>query len=121
MKYADISPTMRNFLGGFEVLRALGFQSDDIFFLIAGSAQTYQLAAFCVLKTQGKEFSIECGPINSQASAAAEYKKVAEALSKKEVENLEQIVFESEAYVKKVELIMAIGSKGIRIPDERVN
>lgn len=95
----------------------MGFPADDIFCLVAMNIRS-DLSVFCVLKTQGKEFSIECGPVESEASAALEYKKVAEAGAKNKISqaDLDRIWHESAAYLGRVELVVAIGLKGIEIP-----
>jgi hypothetical protein len=48
-----------------EALRRLGFASEDIFVHVAGNgeAPTSGPWLFVVLKTQGKEFSIDIGPL----------------------------------------------------------
>lgn len=81
MTYAEISPTMRAFLGVFEGLRKMGFRSDDIYCQSARSVELGgALAAYCTLRTQGKEFSVFAGPVESEAAMAAEYRAVAQAV-----------------------------------------
>jgi hypothetical protein len=86
MRYSEISPTMRAFLGAFEAFRKMGFLSDDIYCVVSRSVRLGgALGAFAVLKTQGKEFSIDCGPVTSEKDAGEEYQRVSKAVSAGEI------------------------------------
>lgn len=127
MKYEEISPVMRMFLGNREGLRRFGFSADDLFLMTARSASLGnrssdrhpiggRLACFCVLRTQGKEFSILCGPIESEEDVANEYKRVCEAQDKISPSDCDRIWEESEVCAKKIELLIVLTEKGFRIP-----
>jgi hypothetical protein len=122
MRYSDISPTMRAFLGAFEAFRKMGFLSDNIFCMVSRSVRLGgELGAFCVLKTQGKEFSIDCGPVTSEKDAGEEYQRVSKAVSAGEVpqEDLDRIWWESEACQRSIPLVLAIQGKGFRVPGDK--
>jgi hypothetical protein len=106
---------MRRFIGAFEAYRRLGFKADDIFFLVSESARFGVLSAFCLLKTQGKEFATECGPVESQEKAAAEY--AALAMDKLPEADLERLWDESEPRQNATLFVLAIVDKGFRIPN----
>jgi hypothetical protein len=121
MTYDEIHPAMREALGAFEMLRRFGFASADIFF--------HQNAAeppggpeprgmmFVVLQTQGKEFSIRVGVVDTSYEAwRSAWGAVATAARDRRVEEVDRIVNESEASIHKVRLMMAIQEKGIRVP-----
>lgn len=65
MRYDDIHPTIRAYLGGFQGLRKLGFRSDDIFVSFARSCVTGKVSCFLALRTQGKTFDMEAGIVGS--------------------------------------------------------
>ena len=120
MSYDDVTPPLREFLGTYEVLRRLGFVPGDIFFQIAKCAQHGgKLSVFCTLKTQGKEFAIECGFVaTTEDEACREYQDVTQRLIAGEVpeDDHQRMFYECEAFALKVDLIMAILKKGIRLP-----
>ena len=119
MTYDEIHPVMRAALGTFEVLRRFGFKSDTIFFHQNKTASPHEPARmmFVVLKTQKKEFNISVGIVDLPYEAwAASWKAVAEAARDKHIEEADRIVEESEAFQHKVQLLLAIQNKGIRVP-----
>jgi len=119
MKYADITPTMRRFLGAFEAFRKLGYPSDSLFCLVSGSvALDGGLACFAVLKAQGKEFNLECGPVEDGKEFIEEYMRVTKALNAREIpqEDLDRIWQESEPFEKKVQFTAALLFKGFVSP-----
>jgi hypothetical protein len=125
--YDEISPPIRAFMGAFLALRKLGFQAKDIYFGVLRAAR-YQgtPCVFCVLRTQGKEFSVECTIIlDKKASKAAEkeYQRVAKAVSTDGIAeaDLQRIWQESEAYQFKSDFVLAIMSKGIEIRNPDAN
>jgi hypothetical protein len=122
MKYEDVSPTMRAFIGTWEVLRKLGYSADDIFFQPSKSVKLGgALGAFCVLRTQGKEFSVDCGPVTSEKDAGEEYQRVSKAVSAGEIpqEDMDRIWWESEACQRSIQLVIAIQGKGFRVPGNK--
>jgi hypothetical protein len=121
MTYDEIHPAMCEALGAFEMLRRFGFASADIFF--------HQNAAeppggpeprgmmFVVLQTQGKEFSIRVGVVDTTYEAwRSAWGAVATAAAEKQIEAADRIVTESEAFRLKIPLMLAIQAKGIRVP-----
>jgi hypothetical protein len=126
MKYADISPTMRAFLGGREAFRKLGFRSEDLYCLISRNRHGV-LSCFVKLKAQGKEFNLEVGPLPARGDNtpsmscklfADEYKLVCDALNSVEIsaEDCDRIWQESEAYQKKLDFVLAVTAKGFVLP-----
>lgn len=115
MKYDDISPVMRRFLGNREGFRKAGFSADDLYLLLAPSAMYFgEMACFCVLRTQGKEFSVICGLVEDQAAFEREYLDVCKRQSEISQEVADRIWEESEVCAKKAEFLLALRSKGIR-------
>ena len=119
MTYDDISPLIREFLGAREAFRRLGFLPDDLYIMTAKSALNGgKLSAFCQLKTQGKTFNVELGPLPSDENGfIAEYKRVVKAIVDGEVSEpvLQRIWEESMPCQDKLGFIMAIQDKGIRV------
>ena len=63
VKYAEISPTMRRFIGGWENFRKIGFEADDLFCLIERSVKLKgALACFCQLKANDKTYEMYIYP-----------------------------------------------------------
>lgn len=121
MTYDEIHPAMRAALGTFEMLRRLGFKSADIFFHQNANEPTNPLEPrgmmFVVLKTQGKEFTIRVGLVESTYEAwVDEWQAVVAAALEHRIEEADRIVEESEAFRRKVDFLLAIRAKGIRIP-----
>ena len=119
MTYDEIHPAMRAALGTFEVLRRLGFKSDDIFFTRNKTASPHEPAGmmYVVLKTQKKEFNVRVGVVDMPHEEwVRSWTAVAEAARDKRIEEVDRIVEGSEAFQDKIHLIRAIQSKGIRIP-----
>jgi hypothetical protein len=119
MRYEEISPVMRGFLGAFEALRRLGFKSEDIYADVCMSARTLQRSCFAALRTQGKEFLLEIGPLEmSYEQFHEEYLRVAsrESIGQILEEDLNRIYTESEAFQRRVDLVTAILLKGFVLP-----
>lgn len=120
MKYEDISPAMRVFIGNREGLRKLKFAADDIFCVTGRSALNGQLCAFCVLKFGGKEFSMECGPIadNDEKKFREEYARVSKAVNARRVNqvDLDRIWQESMAHRNGLALIQKLIERGFPPP-----
>lgn len=119
MKYEEISPTMRAFLGGWEGLRRLGFAADDITFVVARSYELGgDLAAFVLLRTQSKEFKMFCGSVADADEAFQEYQRVATAVSQNEMTlgDLNRIWQESLCAQRPGEFLGALMRKGFQIP-----
>jgi len=115
MKYVDIPEPMRNALGTHEMLRRLGFASDDIYWdmRVDGMMQI-------VLKTQGKQFVIDVGvlPDMTYEQWQERWKVVMAALLAKQISAADyaRLLSECESYRFTSELAQAIARKGIRIP-----
>lgn len=120
MKYEDISPVMRAFVGTWQVFRLLGYESDNIFFMTARSARHRGvLSVFVHLEAQGKEFAVELGPTGTTEDLSqAEYQQVARALLAGEVSQVDRdrMLYECEAFVCKVDLMVALLQKGFVSP-----
>lgn len=119
MTYDELAPAMRAFVGTFAVLRKLGFPASDIYIMTAGSARHGGvLSVFASLRTQGREFDIELGPLEgSEQDLAACYKRLAE--DPPPGADLDRMMTECEAWVRKIDLIVALRGKGIRIIGDR--
>lgn len=117
MKYDEISPTMRAFMGNRSGFRAAGFSADDLYILIARAPEFHGgLGCFCVLKTQGKEFSVLCGPVTDKAAIEREYAEICRRQNEISKEDSQRIWEESEVRRKSVDFILALQAKGFRIP-----
>jgi hypothetical protein len=119
MKYADITPTMRAFIGAREAFRKLGYGAKDLSLLVARSARHGgTLSAFVFLRAQNKTFSHECGPVKSEAAAKAEYDRVVKAINGGAVTDadLDRIYLESEPYRDKVGFATVLMLKGFVTP-----
>ena len=120
MKYKEIHPTLRAYFGSWQVLRLMGFESDDLYCVVERSVQLRgAYSCFVQLQTQDLEFTIECGPVGADPNGfLAEYTRVAKLINERAIsrEVLDRILFECEAFQKKVDLIMSLEAKGFRIP-----
>ena len=118
MRYKDISPTMRLWIGGFQAFRNMGFKSDDLTCYVSQSMRHGVLSAFVQLKAQGKEFLLECGPVADGPTFLAEYRKVCLAINSGEIPqaDLDRIWQESEPFQDKVGFAAAVSMKGFRPP-----
>jgi hypothetical protein len=124
MTYDEISPTMRSFVGGWEAFRKLGFRSRDIYLMVGKSfALKGNLAAFVALRTQGKEFNLEVGPVASVAEAHAEYEAVAAAISAGLVPqaDLDRMWQESECHQRAADFVLAVHRKGFELPGKEAS
>lgn len=105
------------FMGNREGFRRFGFSADDLFLMTARSVSLGgELACFCVLRTQGKEFSVLCGPIESEEDVAREYASICEKQNALSQGDADRIWEESEVCMRKVDLLMVLQGKGFRIP-----
>ena len=119
MKYDEITPAMRAFIGNREMMRRLGFCAEDIFCQSARSARNHGvMTCFLVLRTAGGEFSIECGPVRDADTLETEYAAVLAAVNSSSLsdEDLGRIFSESEAYRMTADLIAALKARGFVIP-----
>jgi hypothetical protein len=119
LKYRDITPTMRAFLGTREVLRQMGFAAEDLYCQVEYSVRhPGSLNGFCVLRTQGLEFSVELGPVSSREAFAKEYTRMIDAVNTGALSerDLKRMTRESEAFRGRMNLLAAIIAKGIRPP-----
>ena len=119
MKYAEITATMRAFIGAREAFRKLGYPAADLRLEIARSARHGGvLSAFCHLTSFGKTFSLECGPVKSETAAADEYKRVCEAINSGALSqaDLDRIWQESSCHQYGSSFIAALLNKGFELP-----
>jgi hypothetical protein len=116
MTYDEIPPVWREFLGSFEGLRKLGFESSRIFCNVAMDAVTRKLCVFCQLDAQGKTFSINCGL--ASGNAVSEYARFTTAVSEGQVPQdvLDRVWQESLVYRNKVSFVVALTAKGFAFP-----
>ena len=124
MTYEEISPTVRAIVGGWEAFRKLGFRSCDIYLMVGKSFQLGgKLAAFVALRTQGKEFNLEVGPVASVAEAHAEYEVVAAAISAGHVAqaDLDRMWQESECHQRAADFVLAVHGKGFELPGKEAS
>lgn len=116
MKYDDISPTMRRFIGGREAFRKLGFAPDDLYCVVERSVNLGgALGCFVQLRSRGRVFHLEVGPVVEPKAFGAEYIRVANAVNSGEVAqtDLDRMWQESEPYCNALEFILALKRKGI--------
>jgi hypothetical protein len=119
MKYDEITPTMRRWLGGREAFRKMGFSADDLYCTTARSARfNGRLSAFVELQAQGKTFLLECGEIESEQAFADEYQRVCAAANSGELsqDDADRIWRESEPYQDKLGFTLAVVGKGFVPP-----
>jgi len=119
VRYKDVSPAMRAFIGTRELFRRMGFAAGELFCESASSARNNLiLSGFLVLKTQGKEFAVELGPIDSVEAFREEYYRVRVALNKGKLKDrdLKRMLHECEAYRDKAGCLLALVTKGIVPP-----
>jgi hypothetical protein len=116
MKYGDISPTMRGFIGCREGFRRLGFSADSLFLLI--NKNNGNLSCCVKLIAQHKEFLVEVGPVDDEAAFVSEYARVCEAVNAGLLspEDSDRIFDESIACQKRVEFCYALARKGFFFP-----
>jgi hypothetical protein len=109
---------MRRFIGGREALRKLGFRAEDLFLEVAPSAVLGTLGAFVTLRTQGKTFRIECGPVDDPSALGAEYERVSAAVNEGAVSqgDLDRMWQESEEHRRPREFVEAVMRKGLTLP-----
>lgn len=120
MKFEEISPNMREFLGYFEIFRRLGFPSDNICMLVARSPITDDPACFAVLVQDTKQFLVEIGPVGpvEGAELAIEYAAVCDALADGSLSEADHqhVWDESDAKKNAASLAAALALKGFKIP-----
>lgn len=121
MTYDDIDPTLREFLGAHQAFRKLGFASEDIYCApVKSYLNNGVMSCFCVLQTQGKIFTLECGPISGgdDEKFIKEYVKVAKEISSGHMPESELSRLWEECLARKqsMELLMALARKDIKIP-----
>lgn len=123
MKYDDISPLLREFLGAREGFRKLGFPADDLYITISRSAlHNGVLSCFCTLMQGGKVFHVECGPVPSDdvegKALGEEYTKVANAINNNELsqEDADRLWNDSTLKKKGHDFVVALLNKGFKPP-----
>ena len=119
MKYEEISPAMREFIGYFEAFRRLGFRSENIYCIVCASQATGKLAVFAHLEYAGREFNAECGPVaDDKVAVATEYKAIWDAITTHTMspEDEKRLWTESKAYKQAGALAVSLLLKGIELP-----
>jgi hypothetical protein len=121
MRYEDINPTMRRFIGAREAFRKLGFRAEDLYCLVRKSVKLRgERAVFVLLKAQDKEFLLECGPAPDLDMLEFDkmYGELAEAFNSGQIpqEEVDRIWQESEPYQDKTGFATALLNKGFRFP-----
>ena len=115
MTYDEIHPTMRAFLGGYEGLRKLGYEPDEIFCAIGRNAALGgALYCFVKLVVGDATFLMDAGPVRSPEAFAEEYYRVVLAVNGGEVSqgDLDRIWRASPACTNSVGLVAALMAKG---------
>lgn len=116
MKFSDIHPVLREALGMHQAFRKCGFPSEEIF---VSFNPTLPPSMLVILKTQGKEFSVNVGIINmSQSKWEKAWTEVCTAVVDNRVneEDLGVIWESCMAFRDKVGFVVALEVKGINIP-----
>lgn len=123
MKYAEIPRPMRDALGTYEMLRRLGFPSNDIHWHHNGDeppgSPEPRGMMFVVLQTQGKSFTMRVGIVDTTYDAWRDkWFAVMQALLDNAISDKDygRLLSESEAYRNTDALCVAIRAKDIRIP-----
>ena len=120
MRYEEIHPTLRAFIGNREAFRKLGFSADDLFCSIAMSFRHSNLSCFVKLQLKNKssDFNMEVGPVEDGKTFEEEYRRVAQAIVDGEVPqaDLDRMWQESECYQDKKGFLTALLSKGFHPP-----
>lgn len=119
MKYEEISPAMREFIGYYEALRRLGFPAGSIYCFVAPTGEAKQLTVFAHLEYAGREFNVECGPaVGDKDAVVVEYKAICDAFANNTIstEDDKRLWLESTAYRRAGALAVALLLKGIELP-----
>ena len=123
MKYADVPKPMREAIGTFEMLRRLGFESNDIFFYHNGDepegGSEPKNMMFVCLKTQGREFFIRVGVVDlPYRDWAHTWQAVAMAVRSGTLPkaDAERMVSECDAFLQTKSMVRAMLAKGITVP-----
>lgn len=116
IKYDQIHPAIRQAIGCHEGFRKLGFVSDDLF--VHFNPDNSMLV---VLKTQGKDFSVTVGWVEGVSHDEWQelWASAAEAVRDQRVtqKDMDRIWQESLPFNNAHGFLMAIMSKGIRVPN----
>lgn len=126
---AALERPYREALALFEMLRRLGFSSEDIFFAAARvvsreqdltvDAKRIPLQATIVLKTQGKTFTAPCGRVSgTEDEIEARWSEIARSVSSGALptEEMKKLLDESVFFHYPALLMQAIFGKGIMPP-----
>ena len=122
MTYDEIHPAMRNAIGAFDVLRRLGFPSEQIHWhQNAGEPPGLEPVGmmFVVLQSPEGEFAIRVGVVDVPYAEWREtWKRVAQALLDQQIppEDFDRMLQESESFKRSTALALAIEQKGIPVP-----
>jgi hypothetical protein len=115
-------------LGSFEGFRKLGFAADDIYFTVNGPLKsapfTFQIGMIQILltlKTQGKQFHIDCGVLNDTPdNAVKKWEKLGRAMNEGRIkpEHLDEVWQKSLAHKEPEGFLVALKQKGFVLPKE---
>jgi len=102
------------------MFRRLGFKSDDIYMAL------YANGIFMTLKTQGKEFTISCGPYPEGVDGhkLEELWKDAAVKWNKTMTNIEKQALMNDSKLMQMgigNMVLALQNKGVRIPELNKN
>ena len=119
MNLFDYAQAYRESLSVYEALRRLGFESDDIYFMIAGAAHPGPKQTVIILRTQGKEYVCVTGELEGSAEEIhTNWMEMASALVRHEIseEDLDKSWQESLVMRYKSEFVASIMAAGIKPP-----
>jgi hypothetical protein len=131
VQFADIDPTIREWLCAREMLRRLGFQPDEIVFAVKADGQVVDASGYAMgpgrpvilllLKTQGREFTWIIGPTDLRVESIQQaFDEACEFWNRSlgDDPSWERFFKSSQAGASGVQLLVALQGKGIRIPKE---
>ncbi len=114
MTITDLPPAMLEFVGTFQALRSLGFESDDI------QCAFYSSFVQGQLHTQGKVFRFDCGYLpdgyEGEAERTALYRITCAALETASHEEREHVYESTFAFDNKILFVDTLMRKGFMLP-----
>ena len=115
-------------LGTFEGFRKLGFSAEDIYITINGplkeapfNFQIGMIQILLTLRTQGKQFHMDCGVLNDTPdNAAKKWEKLGTAMNEGRIKSkhLDEVWQKSQAHRDPAGFIVALKNKGFVLPKE---